>query len=427
MNSKDYKIHIIGAGISGLVAAKTLEQNGYKPIIIEASNGVGGRVKTDLINGYQLDHGFQVLLDAYPMAKEHLEYSDLNLQPFLPGATIFSNGRVQTIGDPLRNISLLVPTLLSSIGSLSDKLKIFKLNTELKKKSIGAIFNSQSTTTLEYLKEKGFSNAIITQFFKPFFSGIFLEPDLRTSSRMFEFVYKMFGKGQAVLPKGGIASIPKQLKGQLKHTEFHFNTKAEAVNDDHILLENGDRVETHFTIIATPANDLIPNLKNQKTKWKSCYNLYFEVAKRSLSKPIIGLVADEAALINNIFFHNSIETDSKGPHELLSVTVVKPHELSDDDLVKQVQKELETYCDIKILDFLKCYHIKKALPDLKDLHYDISPTETQLKSTIYLAGDYILNGSLNAAMVSGERAAQGIIMSLEDGLVIDNLSSEYSI
>jgi protoporphyrinogen oxidase len=427
MNSKDYKIHIIGAGISGLVAAKTLEQNGYKPTIIEASNGVGGRVKTDIINGYQIDHGFQVLLDAYPMAKEHLEYSDLSLQPFLPGATIFSNGRAQTIGDPLRSISLLVPTLMSSIGSLSDKLKIFKLNTELKKKSIDAIFNSKSTTTLEYLKDKGFSNAIITQFFKPFFSGIFLEPDLRTSSRMFEFVYKMFGEGQAVLPKGGIASISKQLKEQLKHTEFHFNTKAEAVKDDHIILENGDRIETHFTIIATPANDLVPNLKNQKTNWKSCYNLYFEVAKRSLSKPIIGLVADEAALINNIFFHNSLETDSKGPYELLSVTVVKPHNLSENDLVKNVQKELKTYCGIETLDFLKCYHIKNALPDLEDLQYDISPTETQLKPTIYLAGDYMLNGSLNAAMLSGERAAQGIIMSLEDGLVIDNLSSEYII
>lgn len=425
MNSKDYKIHIIGAGISGLVAAKTLEENGYNPVIIEATDSVGGRVKTDIVKGYQLDHGFQVLLDAYPKAKHHLDFKNLNLQAFLPGATIFSNGKSQTIGDPLRNLSLLGPTLIASVGSLSDKLKIFKLNTELKKKSIASIFNSKSQTTLEYLKAKGFSNKIITQFFKPFFSGIFLEPNLSTSSRMFEFVYKMFGEGQAVLPKSGIVSIPNQLKNQLKHTEFHFNTKVKAVNDDHIVLENGDLVKTHFTIIATPANDLVPNLKNQMTLWKSCYNLYFEVDKRTLTKPIIGLVADKDALINNIFFHNSIDTAAKGAHELVSVTVVKHHDLSEGDLVKQIQEELKTYCDIEVLDFLKCYHIKKALPDLEDLQYDISPTETQLKPTIYLAGDYMLNGSLNAAMLSGERAAQGIIMSLEDGLVVENLSSEY--
>ena len=425
MKTKDYKIHIVGAGISGLIAAKTLEENGYRPVIIEATDRVGGRVKTDHVNGFQLDHGFQVLLDAYPMAKKHLDYKALNLQPFLPGATIFSNGNSQTIGDPLRNLSLLAPTLIASVGSISDKLKILKLNIELKKKSISSIFNSKSNTTLEYLKARGFSDKIIEQFFRPFFSGIFLEPNLSTSSRMFEFVYKMFGEGQAVLPKAGIGAIPEQLKNKLKQTEFHFNTKVKAINDDHIILENGDRIETHFTIIATPADDLVPNLKNQKTNWKSCYNLYFEADRRSLKKPIIGLVADKNALINNIFFHNSIETESRGKHELLSVTLVKQHNLSEDDLIKQVEKELKTYCGIDNLSFLKCYHIRKALPDLKYLQCDISPTETQLKPTIYLAGDYMLNGSLNAAMLSGERAAQGVIMSLEDGLVVDHLSSEY--
>ena len=74
---------------------------------------------------------------------------------------------------------------------------------------------------------------------------------------------------------------------------------------------------------------------------------------------------------------------------------------------------------------LKSYHIKQALPDLDYLQYEISPTETQLKPNIYLAGDHLLNGSLNGAMLSGERAAQGLIMSLEDGLVVENLSSEY--
>jgi phytoene dehydrogenase-like protein len=124
MNSKDYKIYIIGAGISGLVAAKTLEENGYKSIIIEATSSVGGRVKTDIVKDYQLDRGFQVLLNAYPKAKDHLDFKGLNLQAFLPGATIFLDGRSQTIGDPLRNLSLLFPTLIASVGSVSDKLKI---------------------------------------------------------------------------------------------------------------------------------------------------------------------------------------------------------------------------------------------------------------------------------------------------------------
>ncbi|HSM64649.1 MAG TPA: FAD-dependent oxidoreductase, partial [Gillisia sp.] len=133
MKKQDYKIHIIGAGVSGLTAARVLEDNGYSPVVIEATDRVGGRVKTDLVEGYQLDHGFQVLLTAYPAAQKYLDFEALELQEFLPGATVFSNGRARTLGDPLRNISLLLPTLFSGIGTLSDKLKILRLNILLSK------------------------------------------------------------------------------------------------------------------------------------------------------------------------------------------------------------------------------------------------------------------------------------------------------
>ncbi|MBO3116948.1 FAD-dependent oxidoreductase [Winogradskyella sp. DF17] len=425
MERHNYKIHIIGAGISGLIAAKTLEEVGYHPIILEASDCVGGRVKTDIVEGYQLDHGFQVLLDAYPQAQKHLDFYDLELQPFLPGAHIYFKSRKYTIGDPLRHIGFLWQTIISPVGSVADKLKIFKLNKRLKNKSIESIFESESKSTLKYLQDLGFSNAIIEQFFRPFFSGIFLEPNLETSSRMFEFVYKMFGDGLAVLPKSGIGAIADQLKSKLQHTEIRYNTRVKRVEDRFILLDNDKKLDTHFTIIATPAEDLVSNLSNQNTDWKSCYNLYFETNIKSISKPLIGLIADKEALINNIFFHDTLGTTHTGKKSLLSVTVVKYTDLTEDDLINQVQNELNKFCNITNTTFLKLYHIPKALPNLKELRADISPTETQLKPTIYLAGDYLINGSLNAAMLSGERAAQGVIMSLEDGLIIENLTSEY--
>ncbi len=424
MKRTDYKIHIVGAGISGLIAAKTLEAQGYKPVIIESSGQVGGRVKTDIINNYQLDHGFQVLLEAYPMAKKHLDYKALQLQKFIPGAVIFKNGKASTIGDPLRDLSLLFSTLTANVGNFSDKLNILKLNVKLKKKSLEAIFSSEELSTYDYLVKEGFSSDMISSFFKPFFAGIFLEPHLETSSRMFEFVYKMFGEGLAVMPKAGIKAIPEQLQSQLKHTKFLFNTKVSEVKDDHILLENQEKLDTHFTIIATEATSLISNL-NTEAQWKSCDNLYFTLADRHIKKPIIGLVADDDALINNLFFNSNLDTSTSGNQELLSVTVVKPHNLNEEQLIERVQADLKTYCDIKDTVFLKRYTIKKALPKLKDLQNNCSPTETQLKPTIFLAGDQMLNGSLNAAMCSGERAAQGLILTLEDGLRVEGITSEY--
>ena len=149
MTKNDYKIHIIGAGVSGLIAARVLENYGYHPVIIEATDRVGGRVKTDIVNGYQLDHGFQVLLTAYPAVQKHLDYEVLELQPFLPGASIFKSNDQQIIGDPLRNLSLLFPTLFSGIGNFSDKLKILQLNQKLKKKKMSDIFSEKEQSTLD--------------------------------------------------------------------------------------------------------------------------------------------------------------------------------------------------------------------------------------------------------------------------------------
>ena len=426
MEKSAYKIHIIGAGISGLIAAQILENHGYHPIVIEASSTVGGRVKSDQVNGYTLDHGFQVLLTSYPAAKKYLNYDGLDLQKLLPGATIFKNGKAQTIGDPLRSLSLLFPTLLSSIGTLSDKVKILKLNSLLKKKKITAIFKTKEKTTLQYLKDFGFSNEIITDFFTPFFSGIFLETTLETSSRMFEFVYKMFGDGLAVIPKNGMQAIPNQLKDNLKKTTFKFNSLVKEVKDKHIILEDGNTLQSHITIIATDASPLISNLKNQETQWKSCDTLYFQTEKSVINKPLIGLITDEDALINNIFYHTSVATLNKKSKGLLSVTVIKNHQLEEIALIKKVVEELKSKCAITDITFLKRYQIKKALPKLTNLQYEISSTETKLKSTIFLAGDQLLNGSLNAAMIAGERAAMGVIQTLEDGLIVDELTSEYS-
>ncbi|QLG46923.1 FAD-dependent oxidoreductase [Costertonia aggregata] len=416
MKKSDIKIHIVGAGVSGLIAAQILEKKGYTPTILEKTDWVGGRVKTDIVNGYQLDHGFQVLLDAYPMAQKYLDYASLDLQEFLPGAVVYKNGKPRIIGDALRDISLLWPTLFSGIGTFSDKLKVFKLNTALKKKSIASIFDTKATTTLALLKSRGFSETFITDFFKPFFSGIFLEPDLATSSRMFEFVYKMFGEGLAVLPKSGIAAIPEQLKEKLSSTRIQFNTNVDTVLEGEIHLENGSTIKSDYTLLSTPDIALSQNKGKTPVKWKSCDTLYFTVPKRSVQKPLIGLIAKNDALVNNIFFHTSLEMGTKGKEELLSVTVVKSHTLSSEKLIDTVQRELRDECKIANTKFLKQYRIPRALPDLNNIAYTLSAEEAQIGPKLFAIGDYMLNGSLNAAMHSAEVATHALTTKIENDM-----------
>lgn len=399
-------IVIIGAGVSGLVAAIELESKGYAPIIFEANDRVGGRVQSEIVGDYILDEGFQVLLSAYPMVKKYLDLDKLSSTAFEPGSYIYENDKKHTIGDPTRNISFALPTLTASIGSLLDKFKIYTLSKRLKQKKISDIFEAKEITTIQYLKKYGFSNQIIESFFRPFFAGIFLETELKTSSRMFEFIFKMFAEGEALLPNEGIQAIPNQLAAKLKSTVFHFKAKVKQVQGDMLVLENRKTQVFDACIIASEVSNLMPNLKQQQV-WKSTQTLYFEVVKPNFKKQLIGLFSfSEKALINSISFLNTKLPTAK--NHLLSVSIVKKHSFSEKELQQKVEEELWRYLQLKTIQHLKTVRVNKALPVLNNVQYGIAPSETQLTEKVFLAGDTMLNGSLNAAMLAGELAAKGV-------------------
>jgi protoporphyrinogen oxidase len=410
----DKKIVIIGAGVSGLVAAINLEEAGYKPIIYDKKDRVGGRVQTDYIDGNTFDKGFQILLPNYPAAQKYLNLNLLHLKYFTSGAFVFKRGYQSKIGNPNRDFDLLFPTVFTKLASLSDKLKILKLTRSLKKKSFDEIFKSESISTLEYLKSYGFSDKVIENFFKPFYSGIFLEEHLNTSSRMFEFTFKLFSGAKAGIPEKGIQAIPNQLANRLKNTTFHFNTSIDEVVDNKIIFNDGSEFNADFIIIATDPSSIISNLNNQKSEWKSVDNLYFEVSNRVINLPMIGLIAEPDTLINNIHYL----TLASKQRQILSVSVVKSHNLSKDELIERVKKELKDVCEIEVVKCLKHYKISQALPDILNLNYQMPHTETKLKDNIFLAGDVLSNGSLNPAMLNGESAAKALIEHV-NGLRLD--------
>ena len=398
-------IYIIGAGVSGLIAAYELEQEGYHPVIIEQTDEVGGRVKTIHEKGYALDLGFQVLLSAYPLAKKYLDLAALELHKLESGALIYVNDKAYRIGDPMRNWKMLFPTIFSDIGSISDKLKVLKLNNRLKRKSIHEIFESRETTTLQYLIEFGFSPKIIERFFKPFFAGIFLESNIQTSSRMFEFVYKMFGEGYATIPKLGIGEISNQLKNKLHHTEFIFNCEVKDITNDKILMISGENLPHDGVIIATNSTSMIRSHKGSDMKWKCCMCLYFEVDQTNIPANTIALIADGGNYANNLYAY----TDVKTGKTILSVTTLEHMNKTDAEIIENIIAEVKKYTGALKVDFIHHYRIKQALPDILNLKMTVQPGENQVMDNIFLAGDALMNGSLNAAMESGRIAAKTLL------------------
>ena len=398
-------IYIIGAGVSGLIAAYELEQECYHPIIIEQTDEVGGRVKTIHEKGYALDLGFQVLLSAYPLAKKYLDLEALELHKLESGALIYVNDKAYRIGDPMRNWKMLFPTIFSDIGSISDKLKVLKLNNRLKRKSLDEIFESRETTTLQYLIEFGFSPKIIERFFKPFFAGIFLESNIQTSSRMFEFVYKMFGEGYATIPKLGIGEISNQLKNKLHNAEFIFNCEVKDITNDKILMVSGENLPHDGVIIATNSTSMIRSHKGADMKWKSCMCLYFEVDQTNIPANTIALIADSGNYANNLYAY----TDVKTGKTIISVTALEHMKKPDAEIIEKIIAEVKKYTGALKVVFIHHYRIKQALPDIKNLKMTIQAGENQVMDNIFIAGDALMNGSLNAAMESGRIAAKSLL------------------
>ena len=409
---KNAEVIIIGAGLAGLTAAKILKAAGKSVLVLEASDGVGGRVRTDEVDGYLLDRGFQVFLTAYPEAKSLLDYNALELCKFDPGALILNRNGITKMGDPMRQPGSLVSTLLSSAATFMDKLRMLRLKLKLSSKTIEEIFSEQETTTTEYLKRKGFSGTIMNQFFRPFMTGIFLEDQLTTSSRMFEFVFKMFSEGDAAIPAKGMGMIPKQLAECLSANEILFHQNVSAVEANVVTTAAGTVYKADFVLIATDPLRSPFRYGNAIIEYHSVSNMYFTSEKRPFEKPLITLNTLSGKLVNNIAVMDRISPYySKSGNALISLSLIGDHSKTNEtDLQEKIIAELKFwYPEAVKWKHLKTYHINYALPNDDQVSNEPDYKALRLNAQCFMCGDYLMNGSINAAMKSGRLAAEAIV------------------
>ena len=412
MNNPQFDTIIIGAGIAGLTAAKVLKAAGRKVAILESADAVGGRVRTDNFNGFLLDRGFQVLLTGYPEAKNFLDYKALNLRSFSPGSIILNSSGIDEIGDPLREFGSLFRTLKSPAGSFTDKLRLFLLRMKLSSNSIEEIFSKPEVTSLQYLRTAGFSERIISNFFSPFLSGIYLEQKLNTSSRMFEFVFKMFSEADTAIPERGMGMISEQLASRLTKEELILNEKVSSIIGSKVETVSGKIYEAANILIATSA-DCIPlpfQAKNIEKKSVTC--LYFSAERSPYTKSLIALNANPDRFVNNLSVMSNVSSAyAPAGKSLISVSLSDSQLFTKPELLElKIKEELKFwYPDCLSWEYLKTYHIPYALPDNKHVKNEIQSSCLRINDSIFICGDHLLNGSINAAMKSGRLASESIL------------------
>jgi protoporphyrinogen oxidase len=406
---KTKQIVIIGAGVSGLVAAINCEQAGFHPILIDADKQIGGRTQSITKDGEVLDNGFQVLLTEYTTVKKYLDLPSLHLKYFTPGAFVFKGRKEYELSDPLRHWWKLPNMIFSGIGTLMDKWHIFTLSRKLKNEAEERFFDGNTQSTLEFLKSYGFSDRIIHLFFKPFFSGIFLEDRLETPASMFQFVFGKFSKGQAAIPEKGIQEIPNQLFKKLKNTTLLLNKKVERVEDHELIFEDGETMGFDRLIVATDGQYLFEQ-GFEKIPYHHHIQYYFKTDRPLLGKKI-GLFADDTSDILTVAALGELKGIKKGGRGyLLSVTLKK--EIDYDQLaIYKLIDDLRRFFKIPELPLTLVHFnfIGRALPVCSRFYYHRPLTDFIHAPNVFLAGDYLLNPSLDAAMRSGEMAVTALL------------------
>lgn len=404
-------VAIVGAGMSGLTAAYYLQQMGLHVQVFESSRQVGGRIRTDRIDGFQLDRGFHLFHTAYPEAQGLFDLAALKLKPIYQGAIIRTEGHFNLIANPFKEVRDIINTLLADNGTLRDKFRILSLITHLRNATDQELFNMKDQSALDYLRDFGFSEKFIHTFFRPFVHAVFLENKLQTSSRLMLFILKIMSKGEIALPEQGIGAVPQQLATHLKPDTLVLGTRVKRIEESGLELSRGKCVMAKKILISTnpcDLNQLLPEYNFDGTSGKLCC-IYFAAETPPVKKPVILLNGEGKGIVNNVFVP-SLAQPAYAPQgiHLVSVTVDPPEGVDDYDLVEMVITELVSWFGVKVnhWEHLKTYHIPYTLP--AKARFDLDNYATQLCDHLFVCGDHLSYGSVNAAIRSGKDAARMI-------------------
>lgn len=403
---------VVGAGLAGLSASRYLTAAGFDVHVLEASDGVGGRVRTDHVDGFILDRGFQIMLTAYPELEKQFDVAALDLRPFAPGAMVWLDGKGRVFSDPIRQPGSLLATALNPAGSIVDKLRLALLRFSVRRGPTAGLLRRPDITTSEMLKSRRFSRRMSTRFFTPLVGGIQLDPELTASRRMFDLVFRMLAEGDAAVPSGGMSKVSEQLATHTPSEKIHLDTRVESVTRHGVVTTDGRKIEAKVVVVAVegPAASRLTGIPMVVSRSVGC--VYFSADTPPTRKKLIILDGTGQGPVLNIAIMSNVSPSYAPPGKHLIAAALPGH--CDEDLEGIARRQLQAMFGEQVREWehLRTYRIAHGQPDQSP---PFSPKKKQhLDSGVFVCGDHRDTASIQGALFSGRRCAEAVIAHLKN-------------
>ena len=401
---------VVGAGLAGLACARRLAEAGRRVVVLEAGDGVGGRVRSDRVDGFTLDRGFQVALTSYPELAAQLDLEALELRRFDPGALVFTGRRCWRVGDPLRRPGDALASALAPIGTPADKARLALLLLRLRRTDPRTLLRQPDRTTAAAIEALGFTSLLTERFLRPLFGGIQLDPALTTSSRMFSVILRALATGYGAVPAAGMGAIPAQLATALPAGTVRLGCRVLAVEPGAARTAGGDRLEARYVVVATDGPVAAGLLGLPPVASRPATSVWFAAAASPVAGRRIVLDGTGAGPAHNVAVLSNVAPEYAPSGHTLVVAACPG--AARPDVAPDVQAQLRRWWGPAVDGWrhLRTDVVDHAQPGSSPPFSPRRPVA--LGEGLFVCGDHRDTPSIQGALFSGRRCADAVLAAL---------------
>ncbi len=402
------EVVVVGAGLAGLAAAINLQGAGHEVVVVEAADAVGGRVRTDVVDGFRMDRGFQLYNPAYPEGRRMLDHAALDLRGFERGALLRHGERTFRVGDPRSHPDWVVDALRAPLGGPLPLARFGAYAAHCAVADPRSIVERADISMEQALAEHGAGGELTENLLRPFLSGVFLEDDLATSRRYGDMVLRSFARGTPSVPATGMQAIADQLAARV--VNLYLQTRVVAVQPGTVQTTRGTIAAGSIVVAVDPASvpAVLPGRAAPSTN--ACTTWYHvpDQPPRELAGglPILLLAEPGSGPVrSSVVLTHAAPTYAPPGCSLVSSTALG---LVGGTPERVVRDQLADLYGVSTSGWrpLAVYEVPHALPRLRPPQPLRQPAA--LGDGIYIAGDHRDTPSIQGALVSGRRAAAAI-------------------